>query len=954
MAGVFKNLDASDIRLTPFQTHKKWTDVTCYTNYYTSVNSNPIQVSGIPAGGFTQDSVYSVDVSSSSILKLRPSEDYEIVGNLSVLGLLGAKFGASMAQDRIIAYSEDIPHPSIPSVVSMIKGDFTLQTYTSSIVTKPYDVSYTQTNNQGESLIFIAGTGGISADTFDENTQQFLGFEQTISGLGNPSLTSSFYAINAEGKAADGDRIIAISVTGSNAYAVSFSGNFSANTLVAAGSSSLGSNPGVLPKTLLYNFNQDLYFLLMQDGYLYGVKPNGSSSLLESNIADILQDRANREPYLIGFGTPPLRSTQIHIVYQSGQVGLNYIATPASFEKIVDARQYVAKKPIVKATIQINNPSGSIGVFAGTTTDSQDSIFFTINPYTYEISNPIHMGSTKGDLRISGENMQAFVGFSSSYNNRFVEFRLEDLTFQQYKADYNPQPSHPSYDPLNTLFDEGNPTFQYFEPKTANDKFQRVVHKSLNHLFYENFYNNTKATFGGGNINTQDRFLEDQAQVFSLAQSKFGQSIQQGSIIIEGTYTISQSNTAVTIVDDLYGNLYVSGGFVSPVDGTTLVSGAITSGIAGEWPTLDIYKYNGKGPISFTSSYNKGNWQMQSNYSNIVFTNIKGLSPPLAQPIDLLGVVPTFSASLSSSIVIQPNVVQEYKQNYNFENGDFTITAMIRPTTVPTNATGSVIIVKEGPEEDTAIDINGNPYTYFADNRTPYHIYLTPSMNVVFERNNLLEQPKVSGSIVLNQLVHLTAIKTGSQMQLYINGVLQGTTLDTNLSRGCSNRGNIIIGNSFRKDRGFDGVIDNIKIYKRVLTSAEIAISRHTLGQNNTVVGTVFYNQGMMVLGSVASRYMDITRITLRGTHTIYEKEVSCTIGAGDFNRSNNPSLQFYNSYTNQFEFRPFTTGSSFKPYVTSIGLYDDQNRLLIVAKLSSPMKLPNNVDTTIILKYDT
>lgn len=954
MAGVFKNLDASDIRLTPFQTHKKWSDATCYTNYYNNVLSNPIQVSGLPAGGFTQDAVYSIDVSSSSILRLRPSEGYEISGSLGIVGLSGAKFGASIAQDRIVAYSEDIPQ--IPSVVSMIKGDFTYQTYTSSIVTKPYDVSYSQTNNQGESLVFIAGEGGISADTFDENLEQFLGFEQTIGGLGDPSLTSSFYAINAEGKATDSDRIIAISVTGSNAYAVSFSGLFQGTTIQAEGSSSLGSTPGVLPKTLLYNFDQNLYFLLMQDGYLYGVKPNGSSSLLESNIADILQDRANRAPYILGFGTPPLRSTQIHLVYQSGQVGLNYIATPASFEKIVDARQYVAKKPIVKATMQTNNTSGSIGIFASSTAtiENSDSIFFTINPRTYEISNPIHMGSTKGDLRISGENMQTFVGFSSSYNNRFVEFRLEDLTFQQYKADYNPQPSHPSYDPLNTLFDEGNPTFQYFEPKTANDKFQRVVHKSINHLFYENFYSNTKATFGGGNINTQDRFLEDQAQIFSLAQSKFGESIQQGSIVMQGDYTISQSNTAITIVDDLYGNLYVSGGFVSPVDGVTLVSGSISKGIVGEWPTQDVYKYNGKGPTSFTSSYNKGDWQMQSNYSNIVFADVKGLSPPLAQPIDLLGVAPIFSASLSASIVIQPLVVQEYKQNYNFENGDFTITAMIRPTAIPTNATGSVIVIKEGPEEDTAIDINGNLYTYVIDNRTPYHIYLNPSLEVVFERNNILEQPKVSGSIAINQLTHLTAIKTGSQMQLYIDGVLQGTTSDVTLGKGCSNRGNIMIGNSFLKDRGFDGIIDNVKIYRRVLTSAEIAISRHTLGQNNTIVGTVFYNQGMLVLGSVASRYMDITRITLRGTHTIYEKEVSCTIGAGDFNRSNNPSLQTYNPYTNQFEFRPFTTGSSFKPYVTSIGLYDDQNRLLIVAKLSSPMKLPSNVDTTIILKYDT
>jgi len=104
----------------------------------------------------------------------------------------------------------------------------------------------------------------------------------------------------------------------------------------------------------------------------------------------------------------------------------------------------------------------------------------------------------------------------------------------------------------------------------------------------------------------------------------------------------------------------------------------------------------------------------------------------------------------------------------------------------------------------------------------------------------------------------------------------------------------------------------------------------------------------------VASRFMDITNIAVRGTHTVWEKEYSCTVGAGEFNRSNNPSLQFYNSYTNQYEFRPFTTSSEFKPYVTSVGLYDDRGRLLAVAKLSSPLKLPTNVDTTIIVKLDS
>lgn len=944
MAGVFKNLDASDVRLTPFQTHKKWNDTICYVNHYSNVLAHPVAVSGLPGGGFTQFA-FAIDVSGSRVLRLSPTQDYEVTGSVTIPGLLGAKFGASIPQDRIVAYSVT---GSNTGSVYMIRGNLlNPPQYTSSVVTKPYDVSFTQ-GQSGLSLIYVAGEGGISARLF---VTSFSGTEQVITGLSDPSLTSSFYAINAEGKASNSDRIVAISVTGSNAYAVSFSGNFATNTLVAAGSSSLGSTPGVLPKTLLYNYDQNLYFLLMQDGQLFTVQPNGSSSILDSGVADILQNRANRAA-----NSTTLRSTQIHVVYKSGQVGLNILATPlpATFEKIVDARQYVAQKPVVKASIQINDPSGSIGVFAGSTSSLTDSVFFTINPYTYDISDPIHMGATKGDLHISGENLDAFIGFSSSYNNRFVQFSAGNSIYQQYKADYNPQPSHPSYDPLNTLFDEGNPTFQYYEPKTANDKFQRVVHKSLDHLFYQYFYSNTKATFGGGNLNKQNRFLEDQAQVYNLPQTKFGESIQQSSIQIQGNYTISQSNAAVTIVDDLYGNLYVSGGFVSPIDGTTLVSGSITGSVVGEWPTPDIYKYNTKGPVSFTSSFNKGDWQMETNYSNVSFTDITGSSAPLAQPIDILGVVPVFDSSLSSSINIKPGPVQDYKYNYNFENGDFTITAMIRPSAIPTHVTGSVIVIKEGPEEDTAIDLNGNPYTYFIDNRTPYHIYLNPSMEVVFERNNLLEQPKVSGSVTLNQLHHITAMKTGSQMQLYIDGVLQGTVADVAVNKGCSNKGNVLIGNSYNKDRGFDGLIDNIKLYKRTLTSAEISTSRHTLGYNDTVVGNAYYNQGMLVLSSVASRYMDITDITVRGTHTIWEKEYSCTVGAGEFNRSNNPSLQVYNSNTNQYEFRALTTESSFKPYVTSVGLYDDRGRMLAVAKLASPLKLPNNVDTTIIVKLDS
>lgn len=945
MAGVFKNLDASDIRLTPFQTHKKWNDQICYTNYYSTVLANPVSVSGLLN---ITNRAYATDISSSKVMRLDSSDNYTVLSTSTVPRLSGSRYGMDGAQAYVAAYGSNGSF----ATVSMLSSALALAAngaYTSSVVTIPYDVSY-NVSSSTESFIYIAGTGGISARKFNVTTGAFSGTEQTITNLGDPSLTSSFYAINAEGKS-NNDRVMAVSVTGSNTYALSLSGSFDVNTLIAASSSSIGSTPGVLPQTLLYNSMQNLYYLLMQDGALYKVQSNAATTLITTDVAEIVQNKTN---YISGSTT--YQDTEIHVVFTTGQVGLSIDATttPATYEKVIDARQFVARKPIVKATMQLNIPSGSLGIFAGSTSSITESVFFTINPATYEISDPIHMGATKGDLRIGANNLSNFLGFSSSYNNRFVEFDLDTATFQQYKADYNPQPSHPSYDPLNVLFDQGNPTFQYFEPITANNKFQRVVHQSIDHLYYRHFYDNTKASFGSGNINTQNRFLEDQAQIINLPQTKFGEAIQQGSITINANYSVSQSNNnTLTIVDDLFGNLYVSGGFVSPINGTTLVTGSVTSSAVGEWPTLELYKYNTKGPASFTSSFNKGNWQMQTNYNNVIFASLTGSTTPIPSALELMGVVPNFTSSLSSSIVIQPGPVQEYKQNYNFENGDFTITMMLRATATSSNASGSIIIAKQGTEEDTAVDINGNTYTYAADNRSPYRVILQPNFKVAFERDNLIQQVQITGSINQNQLHHLAVMKTGSQMRLYIDGVLISSGSDVSVVSGCSNKGPITIGNLYTQDRGFDGVIDNVKIYNKALSLGDIQLSYHTLGANDTVVGNVFYNQGMMVLGSIPGRYMDIEEVTLRGTHTIWEKEFSCTIGAGEFNRSNNPTLQTYNPASNQYEFRPFTTGS-FKPYVTTVGLYDDLGRMVAVAKLSTPLQLPDTVDTTIIVKLDT
>jgi hypothetical protein len=92
--------------------------------------------------------------------------------------------------------------------------------------------------------------------------------------------------------------------------------------------------------------------------------------------------------------------------------------------------------------------------------------------------------------------------------------------------------------------------------------------------------------------------------------------------------------------------------------------------------------------------------------------------------------------------------------------------------------------------------------------------------------------------------------------------------------------------------------------------------------------------------------------ISFQNEHIIYENEIRCIVRESDFNLSYNPTL-VTGSYTSG-TLRDFATGSAFQPYVTTIGLYNDENELLMVAKLGKPIALSSDTDMTFIVKYDT
>lgn len=91
--------------------------------------------------------------------------------------------------------------------------------------------------------------------------------------------------------------------------------------------------------------------------------------------------------------------------------------------------------------------------------------------------------------------------------------------------------------------------------------------------------------------------------------------------------------------------------------------------------------------------------------------------------------------------------------------------------------------------------------------------------------------------------------------------------------------------------------------------------------------------------------------ISFKNEHTVYENEVRCLVKSSDYNLSYNPTL-----VTGSYEsgsLRDFATGSDFYTYATQIGLYDDYNNLLAVAKLGKPIMMSPDTDMTFVVKYD-
>ena len=166
-------------------------------------------------------------------------------------------------------------------------------------------------------------------------------------------------------------------------------------------------------------------------------------------------------------------------------------------------------------------------------------------------------------------------------------------------------------------------------------------------------------------------------------------------------------------------------------------------------------------------------------------------------------------------------------------------------------------------------------------------------------------------------------------------------------------------------------------------------------GLENVQVGNVFYADGLIIFTTLAEQEEDVTEYDLefRSTKTIHELEVLCQAGECEFNYSQNPSaieVTLSGSYdfetTTPFYTRSIKeitdisrkeeyygtigsitgswddyysnaltdpTGSYLTTFVSTIGLYDDNNNLVAVAKLPKPIKKYPDMSVNFIVRMD-
>jgi len=250
------------------------------------------------------------------------------------------------------------------------------------------------------------------------------------------------------------------------------------------------------------------------------------------------------------------------------------------------------------------------------------------------------------------------------------------------------------------------------------------------------------------------------------------------------------------------------------------------------------------------------------------------------------------------------------------------------------------------------------PYKILAEPQFPYEIYVF-NKEIYFKRSDGEINTIYSSSYTPGIQQHITCRVASSQMEIFINGVGSGISGSDKTVKQTQNTANIYIGNKGGSSKFLSGSLSQINIFNKALSNTQV-LNHYTSENGSPYVGNIFYKNGFITI--THPQYQDILdkdgngfidTLQFQGSHQIYEHEYQCTINEHEYNNTTNISARKIGSKDEE-NMANFQTGSIFKPYVTTIGLYNEDNELLVVGKMAQPVRMSNETDTTIVLRWDT
>lgn len=291
--------------------------------------------------------------------------------------------------------------------------------------------------------------------------------------------------------------------------------------------------------------------------------------------------------------------------------------------------------------------------------------------------------------------------------------------------------------------------------------------------------------------------------------------------------------------------------------------------------------------------------------------------------------------------------------NYNFDtNQNFAISFYINAEI------GSAPIISKSQRKKV---LSGLSYVYTdAQSRYPFDISLEND-ELYFKRFDGTTLSQVSCSFTTSTLQHVLCQKSGSELQIWITGSKIASSSDAS-SFSTKNDALVFIGANGNKTAFFTGSLSQIMIFAGALTSSTTVGNLSSSLDNSPNVGNVIYEHGMIIVtkpGSyqnfLLSGSSDPYTVSFSSSVQLTEQRYRCRVEPDEFDLTYNPSLYDTDGNIKNMFTSSYVSGGtgSFSPYITTIGLYNNNGDLVAVGKLGQPVKKSRKTPLNFIVKYD-